>query len=119
MTSEGKVRVVVKSRKVPTGIVELVTPEFVPSGFLVGMRSRSGVIYDFVLDSEQTKAIEEGYKLSCSLGLELEIVDRSKLGIFRRILPSLRRVKSRAPTLVIAPPMREDGMAQKISTAPV
>lgn len=118
MTS-GKVRVIVKSQKVPSGTFELATPEFAPSGILLGMRKRNIVLYDFVLDDEQRKALEEGYKLSRTLGLNLEVVDRTRSGVRGRVLSSLGRLGPSGPTLVIAPAVPEKGIAKKLGLAPV
>ncbi len=103
MSPEGKVRVVVQSRRVPTRIIDLSVPEFAPSGVLMGSRTNRVVLYDYVLDGEQTRAIEEGRRLSCNLGLELEVVDRSQMGLFRRVLSSFGRNASSHPMVVVSP----------------
>ncbi len=109
MSAEGKVRVLVKSRKVPARITEFSVPEFAPSGVLMGSRRNRAVLYDYVLDSDQKKVIEEGRRLSCSLGLELEVIDRSRMGVLGRMAAALGRDGSNGPTLVIAPSPADGG----------
>jgi len=89
MKPEGKVRVFVRSRKIPARIVDVRTPVFSPSGIYVGIARDRHIVYETVLDEEHRKAIDEGRRLSCNLGLELEVVDRAKSGPFRRALSLL------------------------------
>lgn len=105
MISEGKVRVVVRSRKVPIGTIDFREPIYSGStaGLLVGARRNRLVLYGSVLDEQHRRAIEEGDRISRSLGLQLEIVDASKQGILRRLLSSLGRATPHGPTLVVAP----------------
>jgi len=110
MTSAGKVRVVVRSRKIPTSIIDLSEPIYSTSGILMGTRKNTVVLYDYVLDDDHRRAIQEGQRLSCNLGLELEVVDVSKGGIFRRVLSSFGFRGSRGPTLEVAPlPTKYEG----------
>jgi hypothetical protein len=105
MTSEGKVQVVVRSRRVPTGTVDVRQPVYSgsASGILTCTRSNRIVLYDYVLDEDHKRAIEEGRRISRRLGLELVVVDVSKHGVLRRMLSSLALGASRGPTLVVAP----------------
>ena len=105
MTSEGKVQVVVRSRKVPTGTVDFREPIYSGStaGLLVGVRRNRLVLYGSILDEQHRRAIEEGNRISRSLGLRLEIVDASRQGILRRLLSSLGWDTLHGPTLVVAP----------------
>jgi hypothetical protein len=105
MSSEGKVRVVVRSRRVPAGTVDFHEPIYSGSaaGLLVGARRSRLVLYSNVLDEQHRKAIEEGNRISQSLGLQLEVVDASRQGILRRMLSSLGRRAPHGPTLLVAP----------------
>jgi len=87
----GKIRVTVRSRKVPSRTVDFTEPVYSTSGVLMGTRSNRLIIYDDVLDEAQRKAIEEGRKLSCTLGLDLEVIDRSNASLFSRVLSRLSR----------------------------
>jgi len=105
MNPEGKVRVVVRSRRVPTGTVDFREPIYSGStaGLLVGARVSRLVLYNNILDERHRKAIEEGNRISQSLGLQLEVVDASRQGILRRMLSSLGRHRLGGPTLLVAP----------------
>ena len=102
MSSSGKVRVVVRSRQVPVRTVDFTEPVYSASGVLLWTKKNTRVLYDTVLDEEHKRAIEEGHKLSHKLGLELEVVDASKGGIFRRLLSSLG-IGRPGPTLEVSP----------------
>ncbi len=118
MSAEGKVRVLVRSRRVPSGITEFSVPEFAPSGVLMGTRRNRAVLYDYVLDGDQKKAIEEGHRLSRSLGLELEVVDRSRMGVLGRITAAFGRNGSNGPTLIITPSPTDRGGSTVRGIAP-
>jgi hypothetical protein len=120
MISGGKVQVVVRSRRVPTGTVDVREPVYSgsASGILVCTRSNRIVLYDYVLDEDHKRAIEEGRRLSRRLGLELVVVDVSKQGVLRRMLTSLDFGASRGPTLVVAPVCSESETPCSIPWAP-
>jgi hypothetical protein len=107
MSLNSKVKVVVKSRRVPVGTVDISLPSFSPSGVFIGMQTRRAVLYDRSLDTEHQKAIEEGRRLSDSLGGHLEVVDASKSGLFGRVLASLGRRELDRPAIVVAPFMSQ------------
>ena len=86
MIAGGKVQVVVKSQRIPIGTADFSTPIFSISGVSMGTWKRRIVLYESTLNDEHRRAIDEGRKLSCSLGLKLEVVDTSRLNILRRIL---------------------------------
>lgn len=85
MSVGGRVRIVVKSRRVPSRVIEVNTAHYLLFGnhFL---ESKRVVLYEWVLDDEYLKMIDEGRRLACALGLGVEIVDCSKLSLFRRML---------------------------------
>jgi hypothetical protein len=102
MSPEGKVKVVVRSRRVPIRTADFSQPMFSPSGVFMGTRNNRLVVYGTSLDPDQKRAIQEGRGLSCRLDLDLEVVDRGKSGIFGRIL-SLGRPAPTRPTIVVSP----------------
>jgi hypothetical protein len=116
MSKAGKVKVVVRSRRVPVRTVE-----FGPSlNYTLGAISmpvnnlsapsshrQRAVIYESVLDDEFRRAIDEGERLACNLGLELEVVDESRLGFIGRVLSSLGRDGSGKVDVVISPSFAE------------
>ena len=117
MISKGKVQVVVTSRRVPTRTVSISQPVYTMSGIRLGSQKDLRVVYGSELDQEHERAIEEGRKLANRLGLELEVVDRSRVGVFRRILSSLGGGLPQGPTLVVTP--QSDEPAVSLSQSPV
>jgi len=111
MISKGKVQVVVASRRVPIRLVSISQPVYTPSGIRLESLKDLRVVYGSELDQEHKRAIEEGRRLANRLGLELEVVDTSKAGVFRRILSSLGGGLLRGPTLVVSPQSTEPAMS--------
>ncbi|HUI22814.1 MAG TPA: hypothetical protein VLY82_00295 [Nitrososphaerales archaeon] len=103
MSSEGKVRVLVKSRRVPTAVVRLQQTTYLLSGIPMATRTDHKVLYDYVLDEDHRKAIEEARKLAGSLSLDLEVVDSGKQGFFARLMSSLGRGGAGNPTIEVSP----------------
>ncbi len=103
MRTEGKVQVVVKSRKVPIDEVCYTEPVYSASGFLVSSTVRRVLLYGTTLDEEYQKAIDEGRKVSQSLGLNLEVVDAARRGVVGRILSILGFHTPGRPIVVVAP----------------
>lgn len=100
MRSEGKVRVIVRSRKAPARVVDVSLPTFTPSGVFIGMARNRRVVYDHVLDDEHRRAIEAGRKLSSDLGIELEVIDAGRRNVLGRVLSSLG-LGSNSPSLQV------------------
>jgi len=117
MTSRGKVQVVVASRRVPTRTVSISQPIYTMSGIRIGFQKDLRVVYGSELDREHRRAIEEGRSLANRLGLELEVVDRSKAGVFGRIRSSLGGGLPRGPTLVVS--LQSSGPAVSPPQGPV
>jgi hypothetical protein len=105
MKPEGKIQVLVRSRKVPVGTFLRTEPVYSTSGLLVGYTPITRVLYATSLDQAHRKTIEEAQKLASSLGLGLEVVDESRSGIFARLFSRLNRNGSRYPSVVVSPPM--------------
>ena len=104
MSLDGKVRVVVRSRRVPARLFEQSQTMYSPSGIPMGTSTNRRVLYDYVLDDDQQRTIDEATKLAQSLCLELEVVDSAKRGIFGRMLSTLGRNGTKAPAVVVSPP---------------
>ena len=104
MSSEGKVRVVVRSRKVPEGVVVFNQTLYSPSGIPMGTRVTRNVMYRYVLDEDHQRTIEEASKLASRLCLDLEVVDSGKQGLLARLLSSLGRRGGSNTTVVVSPP---------------
>ncbi|HEV2139439.1 MAG TPA: hypothetical protein VGR53_11440 [Nitrososphaerales archaeon] len=101
MSPEGKVQVMVRSSKVPYRTLEVSERIFSASGFPMGVRRSRVVLYDSTLTDEHLRAIKEGQKLSCSLGLKLEIIDLSRSNFARRLLSVFGRSAFGQPNLVV------------------
>lgn len=103
MSPEGKVQVLVRSRRVPIRTADFSQPMFSPSGVFIGTRNNRLVIYGSSLDQGQERAIQEGRRLSCKLDFDLEVVDRASRGFLSRMM-SLGRRTARPAVVVSAPP---------------
>ena len=103
MSSGGKVRVMVRTRKVPVGTTIVTKLMFTPSGVFLGSTTSRVTLFDSRLDDAHRTAIKEGRRLSRRLGLDLEVVDASKSNPFRRLLSLVRRGDSLEPVFLVAP----------------
>lgn len=101
MRESGKVRVVVRSRRVPvrTSIVQI--PVYSQYGTRLGTIRKRVVDYETVLDGPNRRAIDEGKKLSCDLGLEFEVVDKANAGLLRRVALAVSGRTARQPSLTV------------------
>ena len=104
MSPDGKVKVVVRSRKVPTAVVHLHRQVYSPSGIHLGETTDSKVLYDYVLDEGHRRTITEADKLARSLRLDLVVIDSAKQGFFSRTLSSLGRRGTANPTIEVVSP---------------
>ncbi len=103
MSSDGKVRVVVRSRRVPVRSFSWQVPVYGPSGVLVGSETRHGTVYETELEAPHLQAIEAGKRLSCNLDLDFEVVDQSKANPLRRFLLRLAGSVGPRPSLTLKP----------------
>jgi hypothetical protein len=103
MSPDGKVRVVVRSRKVPADVVEFRQTMYSPSGIPMGTKTNRQVLYKYVLDDEYQRTIEEATRLARSLCLDLEVVDSAKQGLLGRLFSSLGGRGASAPAVVVSP----------------
>lgn len=103
MNSFGKVRVHVKSRKVPAGMVQLHQTTYLLSGIPITTRTVHKVLYDYVLGEDHQRAIEEARRLAGSLCLDLEVIDSGKQGFFSRMLSTLGRGGGEGPSIEVTP----------------
>ena len=91
MKSEGKLRVVIRSRKVPIGTMFHTEPVYSTSGVLVGSKPSRLVLYGRILDAGHRRAIQEAEKLASNLGLGLEVVDEARSGLLSRFFSRVGR----------------------------
>ncbi len=100
MKAEGKVQVVVRSRRVPVGTFSYSTPFYSASGVLVGSQPHRSVLYGISLDEENRRTIEEAQKLASNLGMGLEVIDESTSGFLSRFLSRLGG-NDRSPAVLV------------------
>jgi hypothetical protein len=89
MSFTGKVRVMVRSRRVPVETAVIGRPIITPHG-MFGTVPKRTIVYRTKFDQSDEEAIQEGRRLSSDLGLDLEVVDLSRLNPFRRLASSFR-----------------------------
>jgi hypothetical protein len=102
LIAEGKVQVVVRSRRVPSRLIYVNRLQITYSGLWLGGDGGRVVLYESILDDEHKRAVEEGKRLADQLGLELEIIDESKSSLIKRALASFGR-RLQSSKLVITP----------------
>lgn len=79
------IQLVVRSQKTPVRIEKLIIP--MPNGVDATMkRTKSVVIYDYVLDRGQRRVLEETRDLARRHGLRLDVIDLARETLARRIL---------------------------------
>ena len=110
MRSEGRVRVVIRSRKVPIGTMFHTEPVYSASGVLVGSKPSRLVLYGRTLDAGHRRTIEEAEKLASNLGLGLEVVDEARSGLLNRIFSRVGR--GRYHSIVLLPQATMDSALQ-------
>ncbi len=91
----GKLRVFVRSRRVPVGITEFTRLQPITHNVAGTVRART-LVYENVLDDSQARLVAEAKRLADSSGLDLELVDLGRMGLIRRIFWS--RIIWPAPT---------------------
>jgi hypothetical protein len=89
MSQQGKIRIEVSSRTVPARIINVTRPVFSTTGSRLGDQTKTMVVYETSLDDSHRRAVQEAKRMSCSLGLDLEVVDRAKSGIIGRMASAL------------------------------
>jgi len=105
MSSNGKVRVLVKSRKVPTGVIQLHQTTYLFSGIpMKTTRMERRVLYDYVLGEDHQRAVEEARKLAGSLCLDLEVIDSRNQSLFGRLMSFLDGRNGQNPSIEVSPP---------------
>lgn len=103
MSEDGKVRVVVRSRKVPADLVEFHQTLYSTSGISIGTRTNRQLVYRYVLDEDHQRTIEEASKLASRLCLDLEVVDTGRQSLLGRLLSSLGGRATSNPVVVVSP----------------
>ena len=121
---KNEIRVVVESKKVPSRIVQVKYSSHAGSlGLLPVSVTRSVIIYDYELDEEQSKVLDEARKLSDSSGACLKIVDLARVSGIRRVVRRIIGGGSQVPLVTIVGPVMEQLLSlhpgQPVSRLPV
>lgn len=107
--SEDGVRLLVRSRRVPTRIARYAVPVSIRGG-LVFSEPREAVVYDYVLEEEQRELLDHARHLAESLGVRLEVIDTSRENFVARAFRSLLgKTKSHIPSVELATPQITTG----------
>jgi hypothetical protein len=86
--SNGRIKVVVRSSRVPVGLTQFTMPGLGPIGLATSTRVRS-VIFADVLDEPQQRLLEEARRLARASCFDLEVVDLGKQNLFQRAVSRL------------------------------
>ena len=96
---EKKIRIVLNSSRVATGLVSYEVPLAGPFGKMYKTRKEM-THYERVLDAEQEAMLEGARELSCLSGIELEVIDLGRKNIISKIAWHLMRRFENPPSLV-------------------
>src|SRR5574340_416743 len=86
-SNQARLRVFVKSQRVPVGVAEFSTTAPVGQWGISQSPARA-VLYGWTLDGEQARLVEEARQLSSSTGVDLEVVDLGRMNALRRAFTS-------------------------------
>ena len=112
---KNEIRIVVESKKVPSRIAQVKVSSHSGSlGLLPISVTKSVVIYDYELDEEQSKVLDEARGLADASGACLEIVDLARVSGIRRAVRRILNGGSDVPFVTIAGP----GVGQLLSVHP-
>ena len=102
MSGSGKVKVLVNSKRIPVRTLRTTRPIFSYSGVPLGNQESVGVLYGSSISDSDLRAIDEAKKLSCNLGLDLEIIEMSTVNPLRRLISAITGTNS-GPSVVLIP----------------
>jgi hypothetical protein len=97
--SERKIRVVINSRKIPTGVAFYDIPLAGPFGKMY-KATKQMTVYERVLDEDQKSMLEEAREFSCVIGVPLEVVDLGSKNLLSRITWHLTRKLENPPSVI-------------------
>jgi hypothetical protein len=90
-TSNGKLQIVVRSRKVLVRIEKFDVPVMTQDGRVRFFNKGTLKVYDYVFDDAQSRALRETRELASRSGLTLEVTDLTRQGLLTRMLRSALR----------------------------
>ncbi len=110
-----EIRIVVESRKVPSRVVQFATsPPYPGRPFFEARVTKFAVMYDYLLDAGQSKALDHARELAAASGACLQIVDLARESAVRRVIRRITRSGSDVPLVTFAGPE----LAQRVSLHP-
>ena len=80
-------RLFVKSKRVPVGFAEFSRSTLI-GPWAYSQSPVRAVLYEQVLDDSQARLVEEARQLSCSAGMDLEVIDLGRMSAIRRAFVS-------------------------------
>jgi hypothetical protein len=87
-TSNGKLQIVVRSRKVLVRIEKFDVPVMTQDGRVSFINRGTLKVYDYVFDEAQARALRETRELANKSGLALKVTDLTRQSLLRRTLRS-------------------------------
>ena len=103
-TSNGKLQLVVRSKKVLARTERFDVPVMMQDGRVSFINRGTLKVYDYLFDATQEKALREARDLACRSGMTLEVTDLTRQSPFRRIARLLLGRNSplwSAPNLIV------------------
>jgi fructoselysine-6-P-deglycase FrlB-like protein len=89
MTENGKMVIFVDSSPAPARTIQFSSPMFSTTGVMLGVRTRTGVVFQRSDGEARRLAVREAKGLACRLGMELEVIDRARSGLIRRLASAI------------------------------
>jgi hypothetical protein len=98
--SNQKIRVVVDSRRVATGVISYDVLLLGPFGRMYSVTKQT-TVYERVLDEDQSAMLSEARRFSSASGIDLEVIDLGKKNFVARFVWDLTRRFENPPALVL------------------
>jgi hypothetical protein len=90
-TSNGKLQIVVRSKKVLARVERFEVPLMTEDGRIRFINKGELKVYDYVFDEAQERALRETRELADRSGLALEVTDLTRQSLLQRVLRSALR----------------------------
>ncbi len=96
----GQIRVVVRSRRIPVALTEFELPSYATLYGFAHQAKRKSIAYEYVLEEEEKRILEEVRDVAQRSGVGLEVIDLGRAGLLSRIFRRLFHL-STVPTPVL------------------
>ncbi len=97
----GQIRVVVRSRRIPVALTEFELPSYTTLYGFAHQARRKTIAYEYVLEEEEKRILEEVRDVAQRSGVGLEVIDLGRAGVLSRIFRRLFRWSTVRPTPVL------------------